>query len=94
MAALFDDHALALIVEDPDLISGVGGIGLAVDARLIQTAEFRAALRRVQKIAGAVIVELVLDGVFLKLLPFLVGDLVDVSRVQHGMYSLLVLLTF
>ena len=43
-AALFDDHALALIVEHPDLRAGEIGIVFAENAGLVQAAElaFRA----------------------------------------------------
>ena len=85
MAALFDDHALPLIVEHPDLVAGVAGIGLAVDARLVQTAELRAPLRRVQQVAGAVLVKLILDSVLFELFPVFIGDSVYILGIQHAL---------
>ena len=68
-AALFDDHAAALVVENPDLIIGKVRVGLSENPRLVQAAEAGAALLSIQPVAGAVLIERVLHGLFLKVFP-------------------------
>ena len=79
-AALFYHQTRALIIEHPDFIAGVFGVGLIEDGALVQAAEFGASFGGVEQVAGAVIEKLILDRRVAERVPFLIGNIIYVVR--------------